>query len=96
MSSRITQVHQQGDTTTYEWAIQAFSHYPDAPTRLEPGETLGFDVYAIDRDGHWDAPPALVCWGLAGGPKFLDAGLLGDLILVEKAEDVPASAVSSP
>jgi hypothetical protein len=40
----------EGDVTTYEWALQAFDHYPDKPTRLMPGVQIGFDVVVCDRD----------------------------------------------
>ena len=40
----------EGNITTYEWAIQAFDHYPDKPTRLVPGMKLGFDVTVCDKD----------------------------------------------
>jgi hypothetical protein len=38
------------DVTTYEWAIQVFDHYPDKPTRLEPGKRIGFELAVLDKD----------------------------------------------
>jgi len=40
----------EGDVTTYEWAIQAFDKYPDKPTLLAPGVTIGFDLVISDKD----------------------------------------------
>ncbi len=64
-----------GDVTTYEWAVQAFDHYPDKPTKLSPGMKVGFDVVVIDRDtpaknplGRGDPEEdrsAWICWGPA-------------------------------
>ena len=69
-----------GDVTAYEWAIQVFDHFPDTPTKLVPGKRIGFDVAVVDKDSA-EGNPAWVCWGPTGVLKFLDAGLLGDLIL---------------
>ncbi|MBI2502983.1 MAG: AAA family ATPase [Candidatus Latescibacteria bacterium] len=70
----------QADTTIYEWAVQAFDHYPDAPTQLVPGKTIGFDVAVADKDGQ-DDNQAWICWGGPEGNKVSDAGILGDLVL---------------
>jgi len=69
-----------GDVTVYEWAIQAFDHFPDAPTKLVPGKRLGFDVVVVDLDSA-GGKPAWICWGPMGPLKFFDSSLLGDLIL---------------
>jgi hypothetical protein len=70
----------QGSVTVYEWAIQAFDRYPDRPTRLHPGKTLGFDVAVVDKDRL--RLPGDFTWGSAPPPfKGSDAGKLGELIL---------------
>jgi hypothetical protein len=84
----------KGDVTTYEWAIQVFDRFPDRPTKLEPGKRIGFDVAVADKDvpatspGGFDEPPAdrtaWIYWGpFWRGVKALDAGSLGELILVK-------------
>jgi RNA polymerase sigma factor (sigma-70 family) len=84
----------EGDVTTYEWAIQAFDRYPDEPTRLTAGKRIGFDVVVVDRDtraGLFDSAPARaknrpawIFWGPSPIEfKGFNAGLLGDLILLE-------------
>jgi hypothetical protein len=82
----------QGDVTTYEWAIQAFDHYPDQPTKLRPGVQIGFDVVVCDKDKAAQTPQAAndpeedrqawVCWGPPWRRlKYLDAANLGEIIL---------------
>jgi hypothetical protein len=82
----------EGDITTYEWAIQAFDHYPDQPTRLLPGVQIGFDVVVVDIDKPAQGPQlanepeedrqAWVCWGPPWRRvKFFDAANLGEIIL---------------
>jgi hypothetical protein len=76
----VMRYRREGSVTTYEWAVQAFDHYPDRPTRLEPGKKVGFDVAIVDKDRA--GPPAFLTWGPA--PTFYkgcDAGSLGELIL---------------
>jgi RNA polymerase sigma factor (sigma-70 family) len=81
----------EGDTTTYEWAIEPFDRYPDQPTSLEPGKRIGFDLAIVDRDvaltskkGN-DPEDRRVAWAYWGpqwsGLKVLDAGNLGEIIL---------------
>jgi hypothetical protein len=83
-----------GDVTTYEWAVQAFDHYPDKPTPLVPGMKIGLDVVVIDRDkpaknpSGWDDPEedlsVWVSWGPAihyGEFKGFDASKLGEIVL---------------
>jgi RNA polymerase sigma factor (sigma-70 family) len=74
----------QGSVTTYEWAIQPFDHYPDQPTRLEPGKRIGLDVVVVDKDSDRARPSWL---GFAPPPvrfKGCDAGSLGELILLDE------------
>ncbi len=84
-----------GDVTTYEWAIQAFDHYPDKPTKLVAGMRLGFDLTVVDRDTPAQTPraendpesdrAAWISWGppvVAGGFKSLNASNLGEIVLV--------------
>jgi hypothetical protein len=81
-----------GDVTVYEWALQAFDRYPDRPTDLVPGKRIGFDVVVVDKDvpattdsaeeEPEDARSAWVTWCPGyRGPRFLDAGSLGELVL---------------
>ena len=85
---------QKGDVTTYEWAIQVFDRYPDKPTTLEPGRRIGFDIAVVDKDvpatspgGFNDAERDSSAWiywcPLWRSNKMLDAGSLGELILVK-------------
>jgi hypothetical protein len=81
-----------GDVTTYEWALQAFDHYPDKPTKLRPGVQIGFDVVVVDKDKPAQTPKAQndpeedwhawVCWGPPWKVmKFFDAASLGEIVL---------------
>ena len=82
-----------GDVTTYEWAIQAFDHYPDKPTKLLPGVKIGFDIAVIDKDTpsqtHWpliEPEPdraAFITWGppIKGVFKPFNASTLGEIVL---------------
>ncbi len=83
-----------GDVTTYEWAVQAFDHYPDKPTKLVAGMKVGFDVVVIDRDkpaknplGRGDPEEdrsAWISWGPSvrlGEFKGFTASKLGEIVL---------------
>lgn len=81
-----------GDVTTYEWALQAFDHYPDKPTRLIPFKKIGFDVAVVDKgkpavsDGPSTEPEddrsAWISWSpIWNGPAFLRADRLGEIVL---------------
>jgi RNA polymerase sigma factor (sigma-70 family) len=80
-SSTTMQFRREGEFTTYEWAVQPFDHYPDRPTRLQRGKSLGLEVAVVDRDSNrsrpyfytWGAPPVRF--------KGFDAGQLGELTL---------------
>ena len=80
-------VTRAADFTIYEWALEVFDQYPDSPTKLVAGKTIGFDVAAVDKDSKAD-PPAWICWAPIGRRKAWDASLLGDLVLVESYEDL--------
>jgi len=82
-------VTRERDVTIYEWAIEAFDHYPDAPTTLVAGKTIGFEVVTVDKDSETDSP-AWICWAPFGADKLFDAGRLGDLVLVESEEALGA------
>jgi hypothetical protein len=82
----------EAGVTTYEWAIQAFDHYPDEPTKLIPSKRIGFDVAIADKDkpavsdGPATEPPddrtAWVCWSPNyRGLRFLNARDLGEIVL---------------
>jgi len=75
--------YRDGDTTTYEWAVQAFDRYPEHPTVLKPGKRLGLEIAVLDKDPR-PSKSAFLTWGLP--PDFFkggDAGSLGELILGE-------------
>ncbi|WZO99035.1 sigma-70 family RNA polymerase sigma factor [Isosphaeraceae bacterium EP7] len=82
----------KGLVTTYEWAIQVFDRYPDRPTELVPGKSIGFDLAVVDKDvaPGTIVPPGTkvqpdydwIYWGPRWkGMKVLDAGNLGELVL---------------
>jgi hypothetical protein len=75
-------VSRKKGVTVYEWAIEVFDTYPDSPTALAAGKTIGFDVVAVDKDSQTDSP-AWICWAPFGVRKDLNADLLGDLVLIE-------------
>jgi hypothetical protein len=83
-----------GDVTTYEWAVQAFDHFPDKPTKLAAGMKIGFDVVVTDKDTPAQTPRAAndpeadraawICWGPAvppGSSKDMNASSLGEIVL---------------
>jgi hypothetical protein len=77
----------QGNTTIYEWAIEAFDRFPDRPTVLVSGKTIRFDVIIADNDGGGDTS-SIVFWGPPFKPKFSrTSSHLGDLILVSDAKE---------
>jgi hypothetical protein len=82
----------EGDVTTYEWALQAFDHYPDKPTPLLPGVQIGFDLVVCDKDKPAQTPLAAndpeedrQAWVSWGPPwrrlKYFDAANLGEIVL---------------
>jgi RNA polymerase sigma factor (sigma-70 family) len=72
--------HENG-VTTYEWAVQPFDHYPERPSRLEPGKRLGLDVVLVDRDSDRKRP-AWYSWApFTGVFKGFDGRAIGELIL---------------
>jgi hypothetical protein len=74
---------EESRVTTYEWAIQAYDHFPDAPTKLVAGRRLGLEVAVVDKDSG-RTKPAFVTWGSPPEVfKGLDAGSLGELYLAE-------------
>ena len=84
----------KGDVTTYEWAIQVFDKYPESPTKLVPGKRIGFDISVVDKDTPSSTPGGVeeqaedrtvwIYWGPRwNGIKVLDAGGLGEIVLVK-------------
>ena len=69
----------QGDISIYEFAIEAFDKFPDAPTKLIPGKIIGLDVVCNDVDS--TGAPAWVCWGTFKPYKFFNADTLGDVLI---------------
>lgn len=94
----------EGHVTTYEWAIQAFDHYPETPTNLTAGKKIGFDLVVCDKDTPAKTPlaahepeedrAAWICWGprSQGHAKNLNAGNLGEIVLGRIPSAVPAPA----
>ncbi len=82
----------EGNTTTYEWAIQVYDRFPDQPTRLEPGKRIGLEVAVVDKDKDKSkgkvldrTKPAFLTWG--SPPKVFkgfEAGSLGELFLAAR------------
>lgn len=80
-----------GDVTTYEWAIQAFDHYPDQPTKLAAGVQIGLDIEIRDKDAPNRADGQLpreevstqICWATALVRRFkvFSPTLLGEIVL---------------
>ncbi len=82
-----------GDVTTYEWAIQVFDQYPDQPTQLGPGVSIGFDIDVRDKDAPNPNDPGgamplqqrstLLCWSARpmGVIKVFGPASLGEIIL---------------
>ncbi len=80
-----------GDMTTYEWAVQVFDQYPDAPTRLGPGVSIGLDVEVRDQDverkpgqfSRLSAQSTSIGWSSMPihGFKVFDPTSLGEVVL---------------
>ena len=85
----------EGDVTIYEWAVEAFDTYPDSPTKLVLGRTIGFDVVVVDKDTE-TSNSAWISWAPCGGglQKFFNADLLGDLVLIEGYGSVSGVALT--
>ena len=94
----------EGHVTTYEWAIQAFDHYPETPTNLTAGKKIGFDLVVCDKDTPAKTPlaanepeedrAAWICWGprSQGYAKNLNPGNMGEIILGPIPEGLPPPA----
>lgn len=77
----------RGDVTVYEWAIEVFDRYPDRPTDLEAGGTIGFDVVVVDKDA--TGATAWVPWGPALSRKYDGDDRIGRMVLSHmSAEDM--------
>lgn len=73
--------------TIYEWAIPVHHSFPDRRMELQPGQRLGFDIVVVDKDRPGDNP-ARVGWAPSGAYKYVNAQLLGDLVLLPDWGDV--------
>lgn len=78
----------KGDISVFEWAVELYDRFPDTPTRLIPGRTIGVDVVVNDVDG--PDPAAWVCWGTYKPFKFVNGDTLGDILLVDDPSKVGA------
>lgn len=83
-----------GDVTIYEWAVEVFDQFPNRPTTLTPGKTIGFDVVAVDKDGY--DTPAQVPWGPPMTEKYYHPDRLGTLALLDESGSWAAVAVNIP
>jgi len=76
MAIRLSKASYEGIGALFHWG-----HYPDRPSRLQPGRRLGLEVAVLDKDPHPDRP-AFLTWGPP--PRLFkgcDAGSLGELVL---------------
>ena len=74
----------EGDKTTYEWSLHVYKQFPDQPAEIKAGARLGLDVAVVDKDLD-EAHPVYMTWGEPSIRfRALDAGLLGELILVRE------------
>lgn len=76
-----------GKVTTYEWAVRVYTRFPEQPLRLMPGGVIGFDVVVRDCD-HIPGDSSWSAWGPPRLDKAYDTSLLGNLVLVERYEDL--------
>jgi len=81
----------EGRTSVYEWAIEAFDHFPGAPTKLEAGKTLGLDLMFGDVDSESDAVD-WISWARFEVGKEINTQLLGDLVLVKGPDELEVIA----
>ena len=84
--SRCASRHRDG-VTTYEWAVRVYSRYPEQPLRLMTGGVIGFDVAVRDCD-HVLGASSWTSWGPSAKTKVFDTSLLGDLVLIDRYEDL--------
>jgi len=84
----------EGDVTAYEWAVEVFDEFPNRPTTLSPGKTIGFDVVAVDKDGHGTA--ALIPWGPPMRDKYFHPDRLGNLVLLDASASQAALSMVTP
>lgn len=75
-----------GNRTSYEWALPILGEGKRELT-LQEGMTIGFDIGIADKDAEADSS-AWLTWAPVGYLKFLDASLLGDVILVNDYRDL--------
>ena len=80
----------EGETSIYEWAVEVFDHYPDSPTHLTPGKTIGFDVMIPDQDKQSQDYAFLIWTPVKDGARFFNADLLGDVVLLESGDNMAA------
>lgn len=68
------------NVTTYEWALELFSRYPDQRQALTTGAMFGFDIVVVDKDGEGD--PSWIHWGPRAPRKYANPSGLGILQLL--------------
>ncbi|MEM1322350.1 MAG: serine hydrolase [Bacteroidota bacterium] len=67
-------IGKENNVITYEWRIQVAGP-------LQPGRVIGFDYAVFDKDT--DEDHVMITWGPTGGNKFMNANLVGDMVLLE-------------
>jgi hypothetical protein len=87
--------HREGETTTYEWAVEGFRRFPDEPVDLAPGVRLPFDVAVGDKDGDADLE-AWATWGPYVGGKYDGADRVGELVLLGSYAELGAIMAKAP
>ncbi|MFH2052620.1 MAG: redoxin domain-containing protein [bacterium] len=84
----------RGDVSIYEWALEAYDHYPDQATKLELGKTVGFEIFVADKDRPADHA-AILTWAAFGTNKRQNTQLLGNLVLIQSGADLGALVVTA-
>ncbi|MEM9546523.1 MAG: serine hydrolase [Bacteroidota bacterium] len=67
------------NVVTYEWKVKV-----DGP--MYNGRVIGFDYGVFDKDT--DEDHVMITWGKTGGNKFMNANLIGDLVLLESENEI--------
>ena len=71
----------------YEWELPVLGDDGKTELDLEEGMRIGFDIGIADKDALADSS-AWLTWAPTGALKFLDASLLGDVVLINDYDSV--------
>jgi peroxiredoxin len=74
-----------GDRIVYEWAIPLFDSFPEKPTDIAAGKTIGFDILVADADHEETAN--FVTWSPETG-KSRTSDLYGELVFIESYREL--------